>query len=436
MKQQAGRQYSRVFVTLSLLVFCVVLSVLTALMSYSHLLESLPQTILILMYIYLGFIFVRTGFHLIFSFLWSLHNKKIEKNLDHFPLVSIIVPCFDEEKVIETALRSLFKMNYPNFEIIVVDDGSKDLTFTLARSLKSTHPFRVVFQQNAGKAAALNRGIEEAKGEYVFCMDADSRLNPDSITKGIRHFFTIPNLSAVAGNVMIGGGSGLVNSFQKLEYITALNFLKIAQSYLGIVTVVPGPVGLFKKSKLLETGGYKTDTFAEDCDLTLSLLMKGGSVVYEPEMIAVTEAPQEFTSLIKQRYRWSRGIVQAIKLNSKWMISPASNIRNFLIMWYMAIESLFIPCCNYLFAVTALYLALDSSQNFIIGFYFFQLLILDLIIVVYSLIGQGLSLNLVLLGVVNRFTYGLALEIQRFFSVIDEFMELPMTWDKLKRNGL
>lgn len=243
-------------------------------------------------------------------------------------------------------------------------------------------------------------------------------------------------MAAVAGSVRIGNAENVICAFQKLEYITALNFLKLAQSFLQIVTVVPGPVGLFKKEKIQNIGGYKTETFAEDCDLTLRLLMAGYAVIYEPKMYAITEAPEEFNSLIKQRYRWSRGIVQAIKLNSKWLLSPLSNLRNFFIMWYMLVESIVIPTVNYLFVMVAIFMALKSESHIIVGYYFSQLVLLDLVIITYSLITENFSFRLLILGFVNRFTYGLALEIQRFFAIFDELFELPMTWGKLERKGL
>lgn len=427
---------SRVFSAISFLILSLILAVFAFFLNQDYEQSGLPVWLLSAMYLYLIFVFARTIFHLLFSFAWLLFKKESPDSLTHYPLVSLIVPCYDEEKVIDTALQSILKLNYPNYEVIVVDDGSSDSTFEKAKVLGENRRLRVIFQKNAGKAAALNTGIAEARGEYVFCMDADSQLSPNVLLDGLIHFQQNRNLAAVAGNVKIGNSGNIISAFQKLEYITALNFLKVAQSFLQLVTVVPGPVGLFRKDKILKIGGYKSETFAEDCDLTLRLLMAGHAVIYEPKMYAVTEAPNDFNSLIKQRYRWSRGIVQAIKLNSHWLLRPFSNFRNFFIIVYMIIESIFIPTCNCLFATAAIYLALTSTSKLIVGHYFTQLVILDIVVIAYSLLADSFSLRMLFLGLVNRFTYGLALEIQRFFAIFDEFFELPMSWDKLERRGL
>lgn len=427
---------ARIFSAISFLFLCGIFAVLASTANEGRFQQDAPNWLIATMYLYLIFIFFRTVFHLLFSFAWLLFRRDLKNPPNHFPLISIIVPCYQEELVIDTAIKSILELNYPNFEVIIVDDGSTDLTFEKARNLIENKRLRAIFQKNSGKASALNRGISEARGEYVFCMDADSKLSPDVLLQGIKHFSNNSNLAAVAGSVRIGNAENVICAFQKLEYITALNFLKLAQSFLQIVTVVPGPVGLFKKEKIQNIGGYKTETFAEDCDLTLRLLMAGYAVIYEPKMYAITEAPEEFNSLIKQRYRWSRGIVQAIKLNSKWLLSPLSNLRNFFIMWYMLVESIVIPTVNYLFVMVAIFMALKSESHIIIGYYFSQLVLLDLVIITYSLITENFSFRLLLLGFVNRFTYGLALEIQRFFAIFDELFELPMTWGKLERKGL
>lgn len=423
---------------LSILAFLALVALLAVASSFfnSREITDIPKWLLSSMYLYLIFVFFRTIFHLLFSFAWVVFRPLAKTTLENYPLVSIILPCFEEEKVVEESIKSVLKMDYPNFEVIVVDDGSTDLTFAKAKEFTKDKRLRVVFQKNAGKAAALNRGLQESLGEYVMCMDADSRLRDNAIQQGMRHMLENPNLAAVAGNVRVGNPNTLVGIFQKLEYVTALNFLKLAQSFLQIVTVVPGPVGLFRKKSVENIGGYDSSTFAEDCDLTLRLLFSGFSVIYEPKMIAVTEVPEQLEQLFSQRYRWSRGILQAIKLNRKWLVKPFSHPRNFFIAWYMLIESAFVPTCNYVFAIATLFVALSSPTLHVIGHYFSQLVILDLVIVIYCLLSEKFSFRLLILAFFNRFTYGLALETHRFFSMIDELLGLPMSWGKLKRKGL
>ncbi len=388
-----------------------------------------------LMLLYLLFSLARNIVLLVFSF-GEYFFRRLDGNPTHFPMVSVIVPCFNEEKVVRAAIDSISKIDYPNFEIIVVDDGSIDLTLDLAKTREEKFRTRVVYQENAGKAAALNRGISEAVGEFVFCMDADSLLKPNVLKLGIDYFEHRPGLAAVAGSVVVGNATNFVTLLQKLEYVIGLNFHKTAQSFLSMVTIVPGPIGLFKRSAVLGVGGYHSDTFAEDCDLTMRLLMAGYEIAYCPKMIAVTEAPDDFWSLITQRYRWSRGVVQALVKNARWFFSPIKNFRNFSILTYMTLESIVMPTINFTFAMITIETALLSDVYSLFGQFFAGLTVLDMILALYCVWAERENVILVALAAVNRVTYGLALEVLRFFAVIDEVFGIPMNWGKLVRKGL
>jgi cellulose synthase/poly-beta-1,6-N-acetylglucosamine synthase-like glycosyltransferase len=211
---------------------------------------GLGEVLLKAMSLYLLVLFCRTAFYLGFSFI-EFFNRRQFSNLDKFPLVTIIIPGFNEELVIASAIESTSKVRYPNLEILVVDDGSTDKMFLKAKeAAKKYQNVRVIAKPNGGKADALNWGIREAFGEYVLCMDADSVLDPNVLFESVPYLEYYPNLAAVAGSVLIGNpNTNLLTSFQQLEYIIGLNFYKSAQSYLGIVNIVPGPIGLFRKSR-------------------------------------------------------------------------------------------------------------------------------------------------------------------------------------------
>lgn len=387
------------------------------------------------MKVYLIFLFVRLLGHLFFSFSNRFFAKNIEK-IDYYPLVTVIIPCFNEEKVIHNAAKSILSMHYPNIEIIIVDDGSSDTTFDVISLLKKKGKIRVIHQENAGKATALNRAVSEAHGDYVLCMDADSVLNPDAIEIGIKYFEHDPQVAAVAGSVEIGNVKNAITSFQKLEYISGLNLFKVAQSFLGSVIVIPGPIGLFRKDLLLEVGGYRAKTFAEDCELTIRLLMAGYKTLYDAKMVALTEAPEDFNSLISQRYRWNRGIVQAIRENAIWLLRPHKSLKNFLIIIYMFLESVFIPVANFVFGMFSIaYTLIYQAENFV-GYFFFQLVILDIIVTLFCIVTERRSFILLFYSAVNRITYSFSLEVIRFFSILDEILQLPMNWAKLKRKGM
>jgi cellulose synthase/poly-beta-1,6-N-acetylglucosamine synthase-like glycosyltransferase len=351
-------------------------------------------------------------------------------------MISILVPGFNEGKVIGTAIQSLITLDYPNYEILVIDDGSKDDMFQIAKQYENDSRVRVIYKPNGGKSSALNRGIEEALGEYVLCMDADSKLSHDVLLKAMSYFESNRNLAALAGNVVVGNPTNLLTMFQKLEYVTGLNFYKSAQSYLGMVNIVPGPIGVFRRKVLLEMNGYRQDTFAEDCDLTLRILMAGYSVSYCPDLVAVTEAPDELMPLIKQRYRWSRGILQAINIQWESLKSNKLSLRNLGIFAMIYTESIIIPVVNFLFVIATVFYALMFDSTQLLGAYFIGLTLLDLSLAAYSVYTEKTVGSLVFLSMLNRITFGLAMEIVRFFSMFDELLKVPMTWGKLKRKGL
>lgn len=383
---------------------------------------------------YLLFIFARTIFLLSLSFIESFFSRKI-KPVETFPLVSIIIPCFNEEVGIKKAIESIKGINYPNIEILVVDDGSTDKTFEIVKALESEYLVRLVHQSNAGKSHALNNGIQQALGDYFVCMDADSVLSENLLTDSIPYFEADHNLAAVAGAVEVGNDSSIITRFQKLEYIVGLNFHKMAQSCLNLVTIVPGPIGVFKKDLVLSVGGYHTDTFAEDCDLSMRLLMAGYNIKYTGKIKARTEAPDGFQALITQRYRWSRGMIQAI-VKSVQDLTKSFTFRRAFVVLYMFVETIMIPLINFTFVIITLEFALTYSTAELMGPFFIGLTLLDLTLILYSIIIERELGSLFFLGIFNRLTYGLSLEVVRFFSIFDEIFRLPMKWGRLKRKGM
>jgi cellulose synthase/poly-beta-1,6-N-acetylglucosamine synthase-like glycosyltransferase len=249
------------------------------------------------------------------------------------------------------------------------------------------------------------------------------------------YFEADKNLAAVAGAVQVGNANSLLTKFQKLEYIVGLNFHKMAQSCLNLVTIVPGPIGVFKKEAVLKVGGYHTDTYAEDCDLSMRLLMAGYNIKYTGKIKARTEAPDNFGQLITQRYRWSRGMIQAI-LKSTNELTKKFTFRRAFVVSYMFMETVIIPLINFTFVLITLQFALTYSTTELMGPFFIGLTILDMTLILYSIIAEKELGSLLFLGILNRLTYGLSLEVIRFFSIIDEIFRLPMKWGNLVRKGM
>ncbi len=387
-----------------------------------------------IMLYYLILIFIRTFILLILSFLEIVFYKK-SREVKSFPLVTIIIPAFNEEKVLIPAIESVLKIDYPNLEILVVDDGSTDNTFAVAKTMEKHQQVRVIHQSNAGKSNALNYGISQAVGDYYVCMDADSVLSENLLLEAIPYFERDPNLAAVAGSVEVGNSRNILTAFQKLEYIIGLNFHKKAQSFLNMVTIVPGPIGVFDRRKVYGIGGYSSDTFAEDSDLSMRLLMEGYNIKYCDKISAVTEAPDEINALITQRYRWSRGMVQSI-FKGIGLLRMNFSARGAFVVTYMFFETIMIPLINFSFIVLTLEFALLYDIADLMGPYFIGLTLLDVALCFYSIITERRIFSLLILSFLNRLTYGLILEVIRFFSIFDELLKIPMKWGVLVRKGL
>jgi peptidoglycan-N-acetylglucosamine deacetylase len=226
------------------------------------------------------------------------------------PPVSIIVPAYNEEMNAVDTVRSLLRCNYPHLEVVFVDDGSRDATYQRVREAFNTdHRVRILTKPNGGKASALNFGIEFASAEFIVCIDADTQVAPDALGE-LMGCFTDDVTAAVAGNVKVGNEHTVLTRWQAIEYITSQNFDRRAFDLLNGITVVPGALGAFRKSAVLEAGGFTTDTLAEDCDLTLRLLRLGRRVRYCSGAVAFTEVPETLRMFLKQRFRWTFGIFQ------------------------------------------------------------------------------------------------------------------------------
>ncbi|HEX2927574.1 MAG TPA: glycosyltransferase [Ruminiclostridium sp.] len=228
------------------------------------------------------------------------------------PFVSVLIPAYNEEKVIEKTLVNLMKGSYKNFEAIVIDDGSTDTTAEIVNRFMLTNSnVRLITKKNEGKYSALNLGFKEAKGDYVVTIDADTIILPDTIEKLITPFAN-SNVDAVCGNVQVGNNKNILTGFQTVEYITTQNYDRRAFDVLNCISVVPGATGAWKKEKVIEAGGYSPETLTEDADLTLTMLEHGARIVYASEAKSVTEAPESVSALFKQRFRWSYGTFQCL----------------------------------------------------------------------------------------------------------------------------
>jgi cellulose synthase/poly-beta-1,6-N-acetylglucosamine synthase-like glycosyltransferase/peptidoglycan/xylan/chitin deacetylase (PgdA/CDA1 family)/spore germination protein YaaH len=238
------------------------------------------------------------------------------------PLISILIPAFNEAKVIATSINRLLKSDYPRLEIIVIDDGSTDGTAAVVTTVFANEPrVALISIPNGGKANAINTGLRNAKGPIVVALDADTQFQSNTVSRLVR-WFADPRIGAVAGNAKVGNRINVLTRWQALEYVTAQNLERRALAALGCITVVPGAVGAWRREALSKLGDFPVDTLAEDQDLTIAVQKAGYKVIFDAEAIAWTEAPDTFRSLAKQRFRWAFGTLQCLWKHADAMFNP------------------------------------------------------------------------------------------------------------------
>ncbi len=351
--------------------------------------------------------------------------------------VSIIVPAFNEEMVIVKSIQSLMKQSYPFIEIIIVDDGSTDQTYKLAKKLefdKGNRSLVVLKKPNGGKAKALNFGMEKSTGDLIMVVDSDSKISDDAVELMV-DYFNDQEIGAVAGSVFISNRVNTLTKLQALEYIEGLNMVRNGQAFFRLVSIIPGPIGMFRKSALLEVGGYDSDTYAEDADLTMKLIGKGYKIEFEADAVAYTEAPEDLLDLIKQRYRWTRGILQSLgKHKSRlWRIFERPSIS--IVLWYMLFEAIFWPIFDIFGTLFCLYVAYLFGESSLLFYWWLLFTVMDIAGALYCLMMTGESLYLAFYAILYRLYFISIINISKIFATIDEWSNTKMDWGKLDRKG-
>ena len=253
------------------------------------------------------------------------------------PTVSVLIPAYNEEAAILDTVRSVLASNYPKLEVLVIDDGSTDHTAELVRENFGRDPrVRLLLQPNRGKPSALNHGLAEETGEIVVSIDADTMVDSDAIPLLARHFAD-PNVGAVAGNVKVMNRNRWLTRWQALEYITSQNLEKRAFDLLNCIPVVPGAAGAWRADVLKSHGGFSGDTVAEDTDLTLTIRREGWKILYDEDAIGRTEVPETVEALIRQRFRWTFGTLQAV-----WKHRDAVGKPRYGTLGWVAIPNIFL----------------------------------------------------------------------------------------------
>lgn len=260
-----------------------------------------------------------------------IHDRILGKyrDFDVPPLVSVLVPAHNEEKVIENLLRTLFEQTYKNMEIIVINDASTDSTRRILEPYAYRRQIRLLNLQapNTGKHAAINAGLEVARGEFIVVSDADGLLERDAVANMIRPFVD-ENVMSVSGNIKVANRVNLLTKCQALEYMRDINIPRRAFDLLNITLVVPGPLGAFRRSVVGHVGEYDPDTVTEDFDITVKIQKaRDGRQIASRNVtnaVAYTEAPEKLKDLIRQRTRWYGGMAQTFQKHQKYRMWTGS----------------------------------------------------------------------------------------------------------------
>lgn len=255
--------------------------------------------------------------------------------LPEYPFVSVLVPCFNEGANAYETIGALLNINYPNYDIILINDGSTDDTRTIIDDIASKHANVRVIQlsSNQGKAMALTVGTMMTSSEYLVCIDGDAVLDPNCIIWMMRHFVSGSRVGAVTGNPRIRNRSTMLGKLQVGEFSAVIGLIKRAQRVYGRVFTVSGVVAAFRKSALHQVGYWSTNMVTEDIDISWKMQTHYYDVRYEPNALCWILMPETLKGLWKQRVRWAQGGAEVL-LKFKDIFSDRKKRR----MWPIYIE--------------------------------------------------------------------------------------------------
>ncbi len=395
--------------------------------------------------IFLGFLRIALMAIMAFIKKWRDHKyPPVYKITEGNPKVSIIVPAYNEEINAVKTIQNLLGQDYPDFDIVFVDDGSKDKTFAMiSDAFKDNPKVKVYTKPNGGKASALNYGIKLTENEYVVCIDADTQLKKDAISQLMKGFTMQlkdnAEIGAIAGNVKVGNENTMLTRWQSIEYTTAQNFDRRAFDLINGITVVPGAIGAFRKIAIEKAGGFTTDTLAEDCDLTIRILRNDYHIINCIEAVAVTEAPESLKEFMKQRFRWSYGIMQAFWKNRDACFNPRYKglgmvaLPNILI--FQIVLPIFAPLADLVLIVSLIWNHNDPDSLHKILIYYIAFMLVDVLVSVVAFVFERERLAKLIWLIPQRFVYRQLMYVILFKALRKALKGESQSWGVLTRTG-
>jgi len=349
------------------------------------------------------------------------------------PPVSVLVPAYNEAVGIERAARSLAASDYPEIEVLVIDDGSTDGTGDIVEAL-GLPGVRVVRQANGGKAAALRTGTRLASHDILVMLDGDTVFETDTIRMLVQPLRD-PTVGAVSGNTKVGNRRGLLGRWQHLEYVSGFNLDRRLLDLLRCITTVPGAAGAFRRQALEAAGGLSTDTLAEDTDITMAVLRAGYDVVHEERARAWTEAPSSVNDLWRQRYRWGYGTLQCIWKHRAAVVQGGPGRRLGLVgIPYMLFFQVLLPLAAPAIDIFALHglLAGDATRVATIWLIFMGV---QLATTAYALHLDGESMRPLWSQPLQQMFYRQLIYLVVIQSIVSAVAGAHLPWHKLHRSG-
>jgi glycosyltransferase involved in cell wall biosynthesis len=363
----------------------------------------------------------------------SKYHENIQEEVKYHPKISIIIPAYNEEKVIRHTIEAVIETKYPKKEIIFVDDGSTDKTLTIANQFKNK--IKILHKENGGKASALNYGIVYATGEIIVIIDADTIIGRHSLTEIVKGFEVNEHVAAVAGNIKVRNKMNWITKCQALEYITGIQIVRRAFDVFGSITIVPGALGAFKKSYLTEAGAYGKDTIVEDFDQTIKLLKAGLITQGSSKATAYTEAPNTFKDFFAQRKRWYRGNMQVLKRHSDALTNPRFGYLQRLSLPYLFLGMIITPIIGFTATANAILGVILGD-----GWYVLQI---SLIFTVVHYLMTALAIRIddedpKLLWYAGFLVFGFKQIIDALLlkAIIEQIQNKKATWTSAKRIGV
>lgn len=264
------------------------------------------------------FLFLSMFFQVLLLISFFESKKKIDEEefhhkLEHFPTVTVAVPCWNEEKTLAATLNSLLSLDYPKdkLSVFVIDDGSKDKTYEIAQEYEAKHPGMItaIRKENGGKHTAVNLALEKSTADLFGCLDADSFVAPHTLKTIISYFERNPSIMAVTPCIHIRHPRTFIQRMQAVEYLMGV-FVRKAFGSLDAIQVTPGPFSIFKKEVFDKIGPYRKAHNTEDFEITLRMHKAHLRIANSHKALVYTVGPETAQGFFHQRVRWARGFLE------------------------------------------------------------------------------------------------------------------------------